>query len=93
MRRFSLICFATALVACGPVTAQEQIVTVSSQAQPLVDAARARLAANVLYDGRYVALEYPGGDVPASIGVCTDVVIRSLRRAYNFDLQRRCMRT
>jgi len=35
-----------------------------------------------------VGLDYPGGDVPAHIGVCTDVVIRSLRAAYAFDLQK-----
>jgi D-alanyl-D-alanine dipeptidase len=39
------------------------------------------------YDGRYERIPYPGGDVPRSIGVCTDVVIRSLRNA-GYDLQR-----
>jgi D-alanyl-D-alanine dipeptidase len=39
------------------------------------------------YDGRYERIAYPNGDVPRSIGVCTDVVIRSLRNA-GYDLQR-----
>ncbi|HEU4582428.1 MAG TPA: DUF1287 domain-containing protein [Polyangiaceae bacterium] len=39
------------------------------------------------YDGRYQSIPYPLGDVPRSIGVCTDVVIRSLRNA-GIDLQR-----
>ncbi|MET0385112.1 MAG: DUF1287 domain-containing protein [Polyangiales bacterium] len=39
------------------------------------------------YDGRYVPITYPGGDVPREIGVCTDVVIRALRNA-GHDLQR-----
>jgi uncharacterized protein YijF (DUF1287 family) len=39
------------------------------------------------YDGRYVNIEYPLGDVPRAIGVCTDVVIRALRNA-GIDLQR-----
>ena len=39
------------------------------------------------YDGRYVRIEYPGGDVPREIGVCTDVIVRSLRNA-GYDLQR-----
>ncbi len=56
-------------------------------ANPVADAARDRLAADVRYDGRYVRLDYPGGDVPAEIGVCTDVVIRSLRAAKGLDLQ------
>jgi uncharacterized protein YijF (DUF1287 family) len=33
-------------------------------------------------------LNYPGGDVPATIGVCTDVIIRSYRAAYGFDFQK-----
>ncbi len=32
---------------------------------PIADAARDRLSADVRYDGRYVRLDYPGGDVPA----------------------------
>jgi uncharacterized protein YijF (DUF1287 family) len=39
------------------------------------------------YDGRYERIAYPLGDVPRSIGVCTDVVIRALRNA-GIDLQR-----
>ncbi|HTV18739.1 MAG TPA: DUF1287 domain-containing protein [Polyangiaceae bacterium] len=39
------------------------------------------------YDGRYETIGYPLGDVPRSIGVCTDVVIRALRNA-GIDLQR-----
>lgn len=39
------------------------------------------------YDGRYGRIPYPGGDVPRTIGVCTDVIIRSLRNA-GYDLQR-----
>lgn len=67
--------------------AQDKTAEVSEAAQPLVMAARERLKSLVVYDGRYVGIDYPNGDVPATMGVCTDVVIRSLRRAYNFDLQ------
>lgn len=35
----------------------------------------------------YISMKYPGGDVPRSIGVCTDVIIRSVRNA-GLDLQR-----
>ena len=41
---------------------------------------------DVVYDGSYVRLDYPGGDVPADRGVCTDVVIRALR-SIDVDLQ------
>jgi uncharacterized protein YijF (DUF1287 family) len=39
------------------------------------------------YFERYVALRYPGGDVPRGEGVCTDTVIRALRNA-GIDLQK-----
>jgi uncharacterized protein YijF (DUF1287 family) len=41
----------------------------------------------VRYDPAYVRLAYPGGDVPADTGVCTDEVIRSYR-ALGIDLQK-----
>lgn len=53
----------------------------------LVDAARERTRHSVVYDSSYRAIEYPGGDVPNNIGVCTDLVIRSLR-ALEVDLQK-----
>src|ERR1700721_697438 len=41
----------------------------------------------VRYDPAYVRLAYPGGDVPAETGVCTDEIIRSYR-ALRIDLQK-----
>ena len=41
----------------------------------------------VRYDGSYVRIPYPGGDVPALTGVCTDEVIRAYR-AVGVDLQK-----
>jgi hypothetical protein len=41
----------------------------------------------VRYDPAYVRIPYPGGDVPANTGVCTDEVIRSYR-AVGIDLQK-----
>src|SRR4029077_18739215 len=41
----------------------------------------------VRYDSAYVRLPYPGGDVPAGTGVCTDEVIRTYR-AVGIDLQK-----
>jgi len=53
----------------------------------LVNAALERTEHTVIYNGKYVAIDYPNGDVPAYMGVCTDVVIRTYR-ALNIDLQR-----
>ena len=53
----------------------------------LSDAALERTEHAVRYDGRYIAIPYPNGDVPDGIGVCTDVVVRSYR-ALGIDLQK-----
>ena len=57
-----------------------------SFANKLSNAALGRLRSRVRYDGSYVKIGYPWGDVPANIGVCTDVVIRSYRKL-GIDLQ------
>ncbi|MFQ3229642.1 MAG: hypothetical protein ACI9DO_001005 [Reinekea sp.] len=54
--------------------------------QEFASAAIERTTFNVRYDGSYVSIPYPNGDVPANIGVCTDVVIRAYRRI-GADLQ------
>jgi len=59
-----------------------------SASEAIVSSARERTFANVTYDPKYVKLTYPGGDVPADTGVCTDVVIRTFRNAFNFDFQK-----
>jgi len=41
----------------------------------------------VVYDPTYCTLKYPGGDVPADRGVCTDVIIRAYRKL-GIDLQK-----
>lgn len=50
-------------------------------------AALDRLRHRVHYDGRYIPISYPNGDVPQNIGVCTDTVVRSYRKL-GVDLQR-----
>ncbi|MFA6958216.1 MAG: DUF1287 domain-containing protein [Thermoanaerobaculia bacterium] len=42
---------------------------------------------SVSYDPTYTRIPYPGGDVAADRGVCTDVVIRAYRKA-GIDLQK-----
>jgi uncharacterized protein YijF (DUF1287 family) len=53
----------------------------------LAAAALAQLEHRVRYDPSYYRISYPNGDVPDSIGVCTDVIIRAYRRV-GVDLQR-----
>lgn len=52
----------------------------------ILDKAKSMVDAEIEYDPAYYKLDYPGGDVPSEVGVCADVVIRSLR-AIGVDLQ------
>ncbi|HET8966549.1 MAG TPA: DUF1287 domain-containing protein [Candidatus Acidoferrum sp.] len=52
-----------------------------------VAAADERTHHTVRYDPSYIQIPYPGGDVPATTGVCTDEVIRAYRAA-GVDLQK-----
>lgn len=62
-------------------------VEVSVQHQKVVDAAHWQVGKTLEYDPAYVGLSYPNGDIPIVKGVCTDVVIRALRRGLAKDLQ------
>ena len=55
---------------------------------PVVTAARSQIGVTTGYDPAYRKLDYPGGDVPESTGVCCDVVIRALRKSHELDLQK-----
>jgi len=52
----------------------------------LVEGARRQIGLTTVYDGSYRRLAYPGGDVPAERGVCTDIVVRAYR-TLGIDLQ------
>ncbi len=54
--------------------------------QSLAEAALKRTEHAVRYDGSYFNIDFPNGDVPTHIGVCTDVLIRSYRQL-GIDLQ------
>ena len=75
-----LILLPLLLLLAAPLRAQD--------AAALVTAARAQVGVTLIYDGAYVSLDYPGGDVDAERGVCTDVLIRAFRTAWGIDLQR-----
>jgi uncharacterized protein len=55
--------------------------------QKVIDHAKWQSTQDVTYDGGYRRIDYPNGDVPANIGVCTDVIIRAYR-AIDIDLQK-----
>lgn len=68
------------MLLCGATTC------LANFTEDIVAAAHERTLQQISYDGKYFAIDYPGGDVPATIGVCTDVVIRAYR-ALGTDLQ------
>ncbi len=53
----------------------------------LSDAALELTKQQVIYSPGYFRIAYPGGDVPAGKGVCTDVIIRAYRKV-GIDLQK-----
>lgn len=79
-----------ASVACSVLFASQDAAVASSRQQFLqrfVAAAIERANHMVRYEPAYVRIPYPGGDVPADTGVCTDEVIRAYR-AVGVDLQK-----
>lgn len=66
---------------------QAGLVETDAFANRLAMAALDRTKHQVRYDPAYVVIDFPGGDVPAGTGVCTDVVIRSYRKL-EIDLQK-----
>jgi uncharacterized protein YijF (DUF1287 family) len=79
------------LVAAGVLAAQLRPLPRSAEARQaflrqFAAAALDRTQHAVRYDPAYVRLPYPGGDVPADTGVCTDEVIRAYR-TLGIDLQ------
>jgi uncharacterized protein len=59
-----------------------------SWAIKLIAAAESQIGITLIYDPAYVGLKFPGGDVPKERGVCTDVIVRAYRDAFDYDLQR-----
>lgn len=59
----------------------------ASTADKIVGGARKQLKSPANYTPGYFRIGYPNGDLPADQGVCTDVVVRSLRNA-GYDMQK-----
>ncbi len=66
---------------------QAGIAQTTAEQKTLAKHAIALTKQQVTYDPAYFSMDYPNGDVPANIGVCTDVVIRAYRKM-GIDLQK-----
>ncbi len=64
-----------------------EIEKLTGKTKLIVEAAKSQVGKTLIYDPSYQKLNYPNGDLPVVRGVCTDVVIRSLR-AVDIDLQK-----
>lgn len=53
-----------------------------------IAATRWQIGKTTSYNPSYQRLIYPKGDVPIEEGVCTDVIIRTLRKSHKIDLQK-----
>jgi uncharacterized protein YijF (DUF1287 family) len=76
-------------VLCSGLWAQSDSLSAARQdfLRRLVSAATERTHLTVRYEPAYVRIPYPGGDVPADTGVCTDEIIRAYR-VVGVDLQK-----
>lgn len=61
--------------------------TQNSFEQRLANAAIALTKDKVVYNGIYVSIPYPNGDIPKGQGICTDVIVRAYRKL-GIDLQK-----
>jgi uncharacterized protein len=78
----TLVCTCALAQVVSPTPASQQ-----DFLRRLVSAAIERTTHAVRYEPAYVRIPYPGGDVPADTGVCSDEIIRSYR-AVGVDLQK-----
>src|SRR5215213_5172720 len=68
-------------------TSQKLVEVESAEIKKVLESAFEQTGVTKNYDGAYVEIPYPNGDVPMETGVCTDVIIRAFRRA-GTDLQK-----
>ena len=88
----ALLAVAVAVSACAatetPQSAVRRDDAISSpEVRKVVESALEQTRVTTGYTQEYVSLSYPGGDLPAHTGACTDVVIRAFR-AVGVDLQK-----
>jgi len=86
MRRAKILWLVCVVMAAGML--RTMAVPENDHAVEIIKAARSQIGVTTGYDPAYRSMGYPDGDVPESSGVCTDVVIRALRKAIGMDLQK-----
>jgi len=87
LRQKNLVWVSAGMLAAATVGTLGSQTRDSDLTNKLANAALERTHHAVRYDPSYVRIPYPGGDVPANTGVCTDEIIR-IYRSIGIDLQR-----
>ncbi|RYG24118.1 DUF1287 domain-containing protein [bacterium] len=75
------------LAGCSQDSSARPTTAVAKPPNKIVEGALMQAREGADYTTGYFKIPYPGGDIERSKGVCTDVVIRSLRHA-GYDLQK-----
>ena len=88
LNRICFCFFSFILIACSQEIAEEETLPATQKAAKIITAAKSQVGVTTVYDPAYVSLKYPNGDISIEKGVCTDVVIRALRKSIQLDLQK-----
>jgi uncharacterized protein len=92
MKSISILLIVLSLYSCNQKDKSKTLSYVTKDTpktfeEKLSDAAIFITDPSIEYDPAYFSIKYPNGDIPATKGVCTDVIIRSYRRL-GIDLQK-----
>jgi uncharacterized protein YijF (DUF1287 family) len=82
MRTIGILAICLTMISASAGRAEEP----PSDLHRVIQGAYTQVGVTLLYDPAYVAMPFPGGDVPVDRGVCTDVIIRAYR-SIGVDLQ------
>lgn len=81
--RWLLVSVILCLVGCSVGTD-----SFTREQRKILDATRWQIGKTTSYNPSYKRLQYPNGDIPIEEGVCTDVIVRTLRKGLKMDLQK-----
>ena len=64
-----------------------KLADIDTPVRQVLESANEQIKTTRAYTQQYYVIAYPGGDVPEETGACTDVIVRSFRKA-GIDLQK-----
>lgn len=82
------LCCRYIIIALCVASCSSETNSLTRNQRKMINATRWQSEKTTTYDPSYQPLNYPNGDIPIKQGVCTDVIIRSLRKGFSIDLQK-----